>query len=281
MLYDIQVIQSVYMSHVGMMLFILFQSLALAQLFSRSFSATERLSDELANKNIALEKEMAERIRLEREIVNVSEEERRRISQDLHDGVCQLLTSARLHLSAVRRRIFRSDAEYTDLGQLSSLLDASVNQAYELSRGLWPIEHANNGDAPSLEELARYLSESSGIDIQFRQQRSCQQCSNTVMTQLFRIAQEAITNAIKHASPEKITVDLDCTDKKSICLTVGDNGIGRHKDTGPKGGLGQRIMAHRASIINGKLTVRDRKNGGTLVTCTAPCEEKNKRNAEL
>jgi signal transduction histidine kinase len=93
-----------------------------------------------------------------------------------------------------------------------------------------------------------------------------------VITQLFRIAQEAITNAIKHARPDRINVNLDCTDRKAICLTVCDNGIGRNHRSMTTGGLGQKIMAHRASIIGGTLTVADGKEGGTLVTCTAPCE---------
>jgi signal transduction histidine kinase len=272
MLYDMQVIQSAYMTHIGMLLFIVFQSFALAMLFSRSFSAVEQLSGELTDQNIALEKEMAERTRLEREIVNVSEEERRRISQDLHDGLCQLLTSARLHLSALRRKLFGSGEQTSELKQLSSLLEASVNQAYELSRGLWPVEHASNGNAPSLGELARYLSDSSGITIDFHQQRGCPRCSNLGMTQLFRIAQEAVTNAIKHARPGRITVDLDCSDQKAVCLTVSDNGIGRKHSSGTTGGLGQKIMVYRAGMIGGTLTVADGKRGGTKVTCTAPCE---------
>jgi len=272
MLYDMQLIQSVYMTHIGMFLFISFQSFALSLLYSRSFSAVEQLSDELTDKNVALEQEMAERTRLEREVVNVSEEERRSISQDLHDGLCQLLTGARLHLSALRRKMAGAGTQIPDLVQLSSLLEASVNQAYDLSRGLWPLEHAPDGNTLSLRELTRRLSESSGIAIEFRQQRGCPKCSNIVMTQLFRIAQEAVTNAIKHARPGRITVGLDCTDRKVICLTVHDNGIGRNDRFRTPGGLGQKIMAHRARIIGGTLTVAAGKAGGTLVTCTAPCE---------
>jgi signal transduction histidine kinase len=280
MLYDMQVIQSVFMTHIGMLLFISFQSFALAQLYSKSFAAAELLSDELADKNVALEQEMAERIHLEREVVHVSEEERQRISHDLHDGLCQLLTSAKLHLSALRRKMAREGARIPELGQLSSLLEESVNQTYDLTRGLWPVDHASNGNAPLLGELIRHLSESSGIAIEFRQQRGCQQCSSTVMTQLFRIAQEATTNAIKHARTGRINVDLDCTDRRAICLTVCDNGIGRSNSSRKMGGLGHKIMAHRASIIGGTLTIADGADGGTLVTCTAPCEAPSTENSK-
>jgi signal transduction histidine kinase len=272
LLMDIQVIQSVYMTDIGMLLFIVFQSFALSLLYSRSFFAVEQLSDELADKNIALEQEMAETTRLEREVVNVTEAERRRMSQDLHDGLCQMLTSAKLHLSALRRKMTGTGTPMPELGELSSLLEGSVNQAYDLSRGLWPVEHTSNGKNPPLAELIRHLSELNGITIEFQQQRGCPECSNTGMTQLFRIAQEAVTNAIKHAQPGKISVGLDCTDQASVCLTVCDNGIGIKNSAKTIGGLGRKIMAYRAGIINGTLTVTDGKDGGTLVTCTAPCE---------
>jgi signal transduction histidine kinase len=272
MLHDLQAIQSVFMTHIGMLFFIVFQSVALALLYSKSFSAVEELSDDLADKNVALEQEMAKRTRLEREVVNVSEEERRRISQDLHDGLCQLLTSAKLHLSSLRREMTGEGTQISELEQLSSLVKDSVNQAYDLSRGLWPIEHASNGNASSLGELIRHLSEFSGITIEFQRKRGCPKCSYTGMTQLFRIAQEAITNSIKHAQPGRIYVGLDCTDQKAICLTVRDNGIGMSNSSSTPGGLGHKIMAYRASIIGGTITMSDGNKGGTLVTCTAPCK---------
>ena len=136
MLYDMQLIRSVYLVPLGMFVFILFQALALSLRFSRAFTAVEWLSEALADKNLSLEKEMAERTRLEREIVNVSEAERRSISHDLHDGLCQLLTGARLHFSALRRKLAGAEDQPLEWRQLSSLLEESVNLAYDLSRGL-------------------------------------------------------------------------------------------------------------------------------------------------
>jgi signal transduction histidine kinase len=272
MLYDMQLIRSVYLTHLGMFVFILFQAFALSLRFARAFTAVEWLSDELADKNLSLEKEMAERTRLEREIVNVSEEERRSISHDLHDGLCQLLTGARLHFSALRRKLAGAEDQPPEWRQLSSLLEESVNLAYDLSRGLWPVDHDPHGITPSLEELTHRLSESSGIAVEFRQRCGCPVCSNAGMTQLFRIAQEAITNAVRHARPGRIIVGFECADRKTITLTVRDDGIGRSNGSGTKGGLGLGIMAHRARIIGGGLTVSDREGGGTIVTCIAPCE---------
>ena len=272
MLYDLQLIQSVYLIHIGMFIFIFFQAIALSFRFSRSFHAVEQLSTELFDKNRTLEDEMAERTRLEREIVNISEEERRRISHELHDGLCQLLTGARLHFSALRRKLSDADRARPEATEVSSLLEESVNHAYDLSRGLWPVEHDCNALSPSLEELTRRLAESSGIVIEFSQKRGCHICSNTAVTQLYRIAQEALTNAVKHARASRIVVVLECGSRGDLALKVQDNGVGRSLAERSKGGLGMGIMAHRARLINGNLTVADAAGGGTLISCTVPCD---------
>jgi len=273
MLYDLQMIRSVYLMEAGMLGFILLQACALSLRFSRAFSSVEQLSGELTDKNAALEREIDERARLEREIVNTSEEERRRISRELHDGLCQKLTGARLHFSVLTRKLAGNQAH--ELAPLSSLLEESVNQAYALSRGLWPVEYDPKGISPSLEELTRRLSESSGIAIEFDQKRGCEKCANAAVIQLYRIAQEAITNAVKHARPGRITVGLECIERNRITLTVQDNGIGRSAAAPTRGGLGISIMSHRARMINGELTVVDADGGGTLVTCVVPCKEKS------
>jgi signal transduction histidine kinase len=272
MLCDLQLIRSVYLIHAGMFVFMLFQAVALSLRFSLAFSAVEKLSGELADNNLALEAEMAERNRLEREIVNVSEDERRRISHDLHDGLCQQLVGARLHFSVLERNLAGSEQQRPEMAEVSSLLDETVNNAYNLSRGLWPVEHDPKGGSPSLEELARRLAESSGIAIEFSQERGCVSCSNGCMTHLYRIAQEAITNAVKHSRANRIVVTLQCRDRTDVTLTVQDNGVGRSAGATTVGGMGMGIMLHRARIIDGTLNVADAKGGGTLVTCIAPCE---------
>ncbi|MBI5656357.1 MAG: sensor histidine kinase, partial [Geobacter sp.] len=154
--------------------------------------------------------------------------------------------------------------------RLSSLLEESVNHAYDLSRGLWPVEHDPQGVSASLDELTRRLAESSGIAIYFIQERGCADCSHGSVTHLYRIAKEAITNAVKHARGSRIVVGLDCRDCTRLTLTVRDNGVGRSAASRTAGGLGMGIMEHRAKVIGGTLTVSDAQGGGTVVTCVVP-----------
>jgi len=271
MLADMRLINSVSVIAPGVLLFILSQAFALSQRLFRAFSAVETLSTQLESKNMSLEAEIEERGRLEREIINISEEERRRMSVDLHDGLCQLLTAARLRC-AVLGGMPRSSSEKSELNNLSALLDELVDQAYDLSHGLWPLEHDPQSTGPSLADMIRRASRLSGVPITFTTQRGCESCPSANATQLFRIAQEALSNAVKHAAPQHIEVQYRCTVGGMAELTVRDDGVGRANAKPSKGGLGMGIMTHRARMIGGELRVEDAEGGGTIVCCCAPCD---------
>ena len=272
MLFDLGLIPTLPLISVGMFAFILFQSLALAQRFSRAFFAVEDLSAELEHKNVALEGEMAERTRLASEIVVVTEEERRRLSHDLHDGLCQQLTGARLRCSVLRRRTAGDETMDAAVSELSALLEGAADQAYALSRGLWPVEHDPGDPGPSLEALARRMGASSGVAIDFSRNLACAPCVNAHVVQLFRIGQEAVVNAVKHARPGRIDIVLRCDASRRLTLTVRDDGIGRRAAAPTGSGLGLRLMAHRAGMIGASLSIDDAAQGGTVVTCALACE---------
>ncbi|MGC4118937.1 MAG: 7TM diverse intracellular signaling domain-containing protein [Myxococcales bacterium] len=276
MLKDLQVLRTVYLLPVGMLAFVMSQALALAGRFARSFAAEQRLTLELAGRNEALEREMAERARLEREIVRTSEAERRRLSHHLHDGVCQLLTAARLRSSALRSTLEEPGAgagpgeAAQAFSKLSDLLEQASSQAYDLSRGLWPAEDAKEADGASLEELARRFAASSGIAVECRLE-GWKEAGREQAAQLFRIAQEALVNAAKHSRATRVEVSLERSPPRSLTLRVRDDGVGRAAAAATDGGLGLRIMAHRASIVGGTLEIADGEAGGTVVSCTVPC----------
>jgi|GEM_PF-493935 len=272
MLADMKLLASTPRIPEGMLAFSLCQAFALSRRLSRAFTAKERLSAALVEKNLSLETEMAERVRLEREIVTISEEERRRISLELHDGLCQELTAARLHCDVLRPSCSGTDAGREELARLSGLLDGLVDHAYDLSRGLWPLEHDSVGVGPSFRDMIRRLGESSAIPMEFHRELPCEACRNPHLAQLYRIAQEAITNAVKHSRASRILISLTCPSAQAAVLVVRDDGRGlAHAEDSP-GGLGLGIMAHRARIIGATLRIENAPDGGAQVVCTVPCQ---------
>jgi len=249
----------------GMLAFALSQALALAQRFANAFTAVENLSADLRA-------EIDERARLEREIVNVSEEERRRLSHDLHDGLCQQLAGTRVRCAVLARRPIAEPGVAAEVAELLTLLQDSVSQAYALSRGLWPVEHAPGEVEASLAELAQRMGQASGAQIRYVGTLSCARCRNEHLLQLYRIAQEAVTNAVKHARPARITITLQCGPDRRLTLAVHDDGIGRRAATRTTGGLGLRIMAYRARMIGATLSIDDAADGGTMVVCSLACQ---------
>lgn len=249
---------------VGLLAFVLSQALAMAQRFSNAFTAVENLSSELRA-------EMDERTRLEREIVNVSEEERRRLSHDLHDGLCQQLAGTRMRCATLARRPIVQWDVAAEVAAIAALLKDSVSQAYDLSRGLWPVERAPEEIGASLAELARRVGRSTGIDIEYSEDLGCARCRNEHLVQFFRIAQEAVSNAVKHARPECVDIALCCGPDRRLVLTVRDDGLGRQAAAPSSGGLGLRIMAYRANMIRATLSIEDVAGGGTMVACSLAC----------
>jgi signal transduction histidine kinase len=158
-----------------------------------------------------------------------------------------------------------------EVGEISLMLKESVSQAYDLSRGLWPVEYGPGETGPSLDDLARRVSQSSGVAIDYVENLACGPCSNEHLVQFYRIAQEAVANAVKHARPGRITITLGCGSGRRLSLTVRDDGIGRQAAVRSEGGLGMRIMSYRARMIGARLSVDDVPGGGTVVTCLLTC----------
>ncbi|EKO38647.1 MAG: signal transduction histidine kinase [Solidesulfovibrio magneticus str. Maddingley MBC34] len=273
MLFDLKYLPSTSLLPVGMLVMSLCQSFALSHRFSRAFAAEERLSAALEDKNRRLETAMAARLGLEQKIVAVSEEERRRVSLELHDGLCQGLTAARLRCDVLSSASGGAAINGEALAPLSGLLDGLVDQAYDLSRGLWPLEHDGVGVGPSFREMIRRQAAASAIPIEFHREMHCQACRHPHLAQLYRIAQEAVANAVKHARAGRIMVSLACPAGREAILAVRDDGCGRSLAKASAGGLGLGIMAHRARVIGGELRIGDAPGGGTEVVCTAPCPD--------
>lgn len=264
------IVEGEYMILYGLFALVVFQSSALALHYARSFQTVEQLSVDLHRNLDALKAEMTRRRELEAEVVRVSEEERRSVGYRIHDGLCQQLTAARLRYSMLSGLAAVKDSP--PMIELGRVLSAAAEDAYALSRGMWPVEHDPALAGPTIAELVESARRTSGIEITLTQRWPCATCVGENPGVLQRIAQEALANAVRHAGATRIDVSLVCEDGTTR-LEVVDNGAGLPPDatpTGP-GGLGLRIMRHRASAIGAEFSIEDAPGGGAVVRCCARC----------
>jgi signal transduction histidine kinase len=208
--------------------------------------------------------------RLENEIVSISEAEQRRIGQDLHDGVCQVL--AALSCSAME---LRGDLEKKKLpeeartaAELARLLQSAVVETRDLARSLVPAHVGEVGLSLALEALAQSVSRLHGINCTFHSNGSEIDRDAAVATHLYRIAQEAINNATRHGKAKNITVALEAADH-SVLLRVADDGTGISRTPALSNGIGMAVMRYRARLSGGELAVESPPDGGTIVSCSA------------
>lgn len=214
-----------------------------------------------------------ERRRLEEEITRVSEEEQRRIGSELHDGLCQQLTAALLKCTAIGNDLTaRGTPEGAAVRQLGGLLEACIGSAYDAAKGLCPVDLDPESLVPALRRLARRLQAESGITCALRAAGDAPALRAEAVHHLYRIAQEATVNAVKHARCRRI--DLEFNAALDHCtLRVADDGQappGVEEPSRP-GGMGARIMGYRAKAIGGELRIERPVEGGTVVICRVPC----------
>ncbi len=208
---------------------------------------------------------------LERELLRISEQERRRIGQDLHDGLGQMLTGIGLIAQNLARRLDKKGVdEAPEVAEIARLVKEADQQARNLARGLVPIEFHSNGLSIALERLAANATHMFGIPCTFEEIGDrVHVYDSAVATHLYRIAQEATNNAAKHSEANQIKMLL-AAGQGQLRLRVQDNGKGiasRQKDSV---GMGLNIMKYRAQMIGAALDLRTSPADGTVITCTVP-----------
>jgi PAS domain S-box-containing protein len=224
---------------------------------------------ELVAMNNELERTMADRQQLERELLEISEREKRRIGEDLHDMVCQELTATALFLKSTAQRIARdSAAAAKTLEESAQTVNRNVVIARELAGGLQAIELAASGLKNALQNLAAQASQNTGIKCHFKSARGVRLPDDAAALHLYRVAQEAVNNAIKHSGAKNILISLD-RDTKHTCVSVQDDGKGFTVRKRSKG-LGLHMMRYRANALGGQLKIERRKRGGMDITCVIP-----------
>jgi hypothetical protein len=221
--------------------------------------------------------DITERKRLEEEILHISEREHRRIAQDLHDGLGQQLAGISCLSNVLTKNLADAKSpEAATATRISKLLDSAVAQSRGLARGLHPVEPDPTGLMSALEELTASVTELFKVSCTFECLQPVFVADNTMATHLYRIAQEGVTNALKHGRARKIKIGLSETPER-IVLAVGDDGVGFKKTRRKKKGLGMRIMSYRAGMIGGTLVLQKKANGGTDLICTVENTNRPKR----
>ena len=210
--------------------------------------------------------DISERRRLEREVLDATAREQERIGRELHDGVCQNLVGTALAVSALAKRIATdAPAAAEQAEQLAAMIRQTATQVRDLSHGLSPLQISAGGLMHALQELARQVTETSAVRCAFTGNTQPEVSYDpATATHLYRIAQEAMNNAVRHAKATTVHVQLD-SDKRNHTLTIRDNGIGFPRRIG--NGLGLQTMAYRARMIGGTLSIEPDAGGGTAVRC--------------
>lgn len=226
--------------------------------------------------------EITERKRLETEVLEASEGERRRIGQDLHDDLCQRLTSIALTTRLLQQRLARRAPEAAAVAnEIVQAAQQATARARELAKGLHPVRLEADGLAAALRELAANVETQFRVPCRFhlRDTRAgARVIDPAVAIQLYRIAQEAATNSAKHGNAKNISISLSVV-KGRLKLSVADDGVGI-ADVRPAAGMGLPIMNQRARAIGAALTISRGRRGGTLVTCSLSGEPKARKARE-
>jgi hypothetical protein len=210
---------------------------------------------------LALSRAISNRERLERSLLEISEREQRRIGQDLHDGLCQQLTGISLMISSFQRNL-SPDAE-AEQRQIVRLINGCIEEARLVTRGLHPVPNEPAGLVVGLRELVDKVHSETAISCELLITGEVYIVDVAISSNLYRIAQEAVRNAIKHSGAKTIRVHL-LMSVGNINLTIEDDGSGFLLDSSRRG-LGLEIMRYRATSIGGRLSVKCNQPTGTLV----------------
>jgi len=228
------------------------------------------LEGRVRQRTTALTSEMLERARLEKEILEVSEREQRRIGHDLHDGICQHWAATAIAGQVLGEKLAaKSLPEAADAREVVRLVENGITLTRNLAHGIAPPEMESEGLVRALQEFAANISKMFKLNCVFECESPPLVEDTEAATHLYRVAQEAVNNAIRHGKPQQIIICL-ANQKNRVELTVEDDGCGLPDDWQKKRGLGTHIMAHRAAMIGGIFSIEPNPTGGTFVKCSMP-----------
>ncbi|MDB6165849.1 MAG: histidine kinase, partial [Lacunisphaera sp.] len=228
------------------------------------------LEERVKSRTAALATEVLAREQLQQELIEISERERRTIGNDLHDGLGQHLTAMAFAAEVLSQQLANRDAAAANTAtEIVRLAEEGILQSRQLARGLLltAIEPANLNR--ELEELAATVQRQTGVRCHYEARQPPLVADSSTASHIFRIAQEAVRNSIKHAQPTALNLSL-AGENESLVLRVSDNGPGLPVTARKEAGVGLRVMAHRAKLIGGDFTLESAPGKGTHIRCRVP-----------
>jgi two-component system CheB/CheR fusion protein len=209
--------------------------------------------------------------KLQREILAIPAREQQRIGEELHDGLGQQLTGLSMLAQSLLNKASKPEHELAS--QLASGLHEALTQVRKLARGLMPIQIYADGFRISLQEITESIEQQSNIPIKLQIDDVVLLFDDDTATHLYRIVQESLNNAVKHAEASRINVSLKVEQDHGV-LEIIDNGVGIPLDIEDKSGLGLNIMKHRCGLFDGEITINPAGERGTKVCCRFPITTK-------
>jgi len=216
------------------------------------------------------ERDITERRRLEKEILDITERERELIGQEMHDGMGQVLTGIAVKCKGLVLKLKGKSSEVMkDALVISKLANEAIAQTRDLAKMLYPVDIETGGLVSALKTLSASTEETMAITCRFQYDKSVSVKNLVEAKQIYRIVQEAITNAVRHGKANNIDINLYLT-KKGTVLTIENDGLDFPKLSPIRKGFGLKIMQYRTDLIGGSLNIRKGDKGGTVVTCIFP-----------
>jgi signal transduction histidine kinase len=236
-----------------------------------AFDTGDKAAQRLAASNLRLQEEIGRRRRLERQILSVAENEKQRISLELHDGLGQHLTGVSFVARTLADKLrAAAHAETPEADWLVQLLNEAIARTRAIARGLWPVSLERDSLAASIRKMADDLESIFGVSCAVQAIDEPRIASQFVAHHVFRIVQEAATNAIRHGRARRLTFRLEAVgDAFTICV-VNDGLPPDPAQLAAGRGLGLVGMRLRADAVGGQLSIEPLPDGGAEVTLTLP-----------
>ena len=237
-----------------------------------AFFSTTPIYDEAGQYDgaLAMVADITERRRLEHEVLSAGDETSRRIGQDLHDSLGQLLVGLTFQSRELERKLVAQSAEdAAEAARIAKAAKEAATLARTLAHGLCPVQVTPGGLMAALRDLARRTATTYGIACTFTARVSLVMHDTVAASHVYQIVQEALTNAVTHGKARRVSISVTPADGR-VALRVRDNGRGMPKERVEDKGLGLRTMRYRAGMIGASIEIAPAPKGGTVITCWLP-----------